>query len=207
MQLTIDREGYDLARWLAERGVAAFVLKHRLARDTSTPRGTSQPYTIDRDTFADASRAIRLVRARAVEWSVKSDRLGIMGFSAGGELALLTALRHTPGNPDAADPVERQSSRPDFFAPIYPGGLQRDDVRVREGITPPAFLVCAFDDRMPEQLAAFFTNLRKSGVNAELHIYSTGGHGFGVRPDRPNLAVSSWPARFLDWLGDRGLLR
>ncbi|MBI5767085.1 MAG: alpha/beta hydrolase [Verrucomicrobia bacterium] len=207
MQLTIDREGYDLARWLAARGVAGFVLKHRLARDTSTPRGTAQPYSIEQHAQADAARAIRLVRTRAAEWQVKTDRVGIMGFSAGGELAILAALRHTPGNPDAADLVERASSRPDFFAPIYPGGLQRDDVRVREGITPPAFLACAADDRMPVQLAAFFTTLRKAGVNAELHIYSTGGHGFGVRPDRPDLAVSSWQARFYDWLGDRGFLK
>ena len=207
MQLTIDREGYDLARWLAERGVASFVLKNRLARDTSTPKGTSQPYTVDRDAHADAARAIRLVRARAADWNLKPDRIGIMGFSAGGELAILAALRHTAGSPESTDPIERVSSRPDFFAPIYPGGLQREDVRVREGITPPAFLVCAYDDRMPEQLAAFFTTLRKAGVNAELHIYSAGGHGFGVRPDRPAMAVSSWHARFLDWLGDRGLLK
>ena len=207
MQHTIDREGYDLGRWLAERGIAAFVLKYRLARDGSNPAATQQPYTIDRDAFADAARAIRLVRARATGWGVKSDRIGIMGFSAGGELALLAAMRHTPGNPDATDPVERQSSRPDFFAPIYPGGLQRDDARVREGVTPPAFLVCAYDDRMPEQLAAFFTNLRKAGVNAELHIYSSGGHGFGVRGDRPQMPVSTWHVRFAEWLGDRGFLK
>jgi endo-1,4-beta-xylanase len=207
MQLTIDREGYDLARWLADRGVAAFVLKNRLARDTSTPRDTSQPYTIETHAQADASRALRLVRSRAVEWQVKADRIGIMGFSAGGELALLAATYHDAGKPDAADPVERASSRPDFFAPIYPGGLQREDIRVRETRTPPAFLVCAYDDRMPEQLAAFFTNLRKAGVNAELHIYNRGGHGFGVRDDRPDYAISTWPVRFVDWLGDLGMLR
>ena len=207
MQLTIDREGYDLARWLAERGVAGFVLKNRLARDTSTPRGTTQPYTIDRDALADSSRAIRLVRARAAEWGVKTDRIGIMGFYAGGELAVLAAAKHDAGKPDATDPVERASSRPDFFAPIYPGGLNRTDLTWSKEATPPAFLACTFDDRMPDQLAAFFTMLRKAGVNAELHIYSTGGHGFGVRPDRPSMAVSSWHARFYDWLGDRGFLK
>ncbi len=217
MQLTIDREGYDLARWLADRGIAAFVLKSRLARDTSTPRGTPQPYTVDGAAQADALRAIRLVRARAAEWGVKPDRIGIMGFSAGGELALLAATHHDPGKPDAtdlsaaalakADPVERQSSRPDFFAPIYPGGLERTDYNFSKERTPPAFLACAYDDQMPERLAALFTTLRKAGVNAELHIYNSGGHGFGVRADRPTLAISSWHARFLDWLGDLGMLK
>lgn len=207
MQLTIDREGYDLARWLSERGIAAFVLKNRLARDTSTPRGTAQPYTIDRDAFADAARAIRLVRARAAEFSVNSARIGITGFSAGGELALLAAAKHDAGQPGAVDPIERHSSRPDFFAPIYSGGLQRPDLVWSKDATPPAFLACAFDDRIPELLAAFFTTLRRAGVNAELHIYHTGGHGFGVRADRPELPVSMWHQRFFEWLGARGLLK
>ena len=207
MQLTIDREGYDLARWLADRGIAAFVLKNRLARDTSTPKGTPQPYSIEVHALADAQRAIRLVRARAAEFFVKADRIGIMGFSAGGELALLAAGHSAPGTPDATDPIERVSARPDFFAPIYPGGLQRTDLTWSKDATPPAFLACAYDDRMPDQLAAFFTTLRKAGVNAELHIYNRGGHGFGVRADRPDYAVSSWQVRFADWLGDRGFLK
>ena len=105
------------------------------------------------------------------------------------------------------DQVERQSSRPDFFAPIYPGGLNRTDLTWSKTATPPAFLACAYDDRMPEQLAAFFTTLRQAGVNAELHIYSSGGHGFGIRSDRPNLPVSTWHVRFAEWLGDRGFLK
>lgn len=207
MQLTIDREGYDLARWLADRGIAAFVLKNRLARDTSTPRGTLQPYTIERDALADAQRAIRFIRAHAAAYSVNPARVGIMGFSAGGELALLAAARPDAGKPTAADPVERESSRPDFFAPIYPGGLQRTDLVWSKAATPPAFLACAYDDRMPEQLANFFVTLRQAGVNAELHIYSGGGHGFGVRADRPELAVSTWHHRFVEWLGERGFLK
>jgi acetyl esterase/lipase len=207
MQLTIDREGYDLARWLSEHGVAAFVLKNRLARDTSTPRGTTQPYTIEGQAQADALRSIRLVRSRAAEWGLKPNHIGFMGFSAGGELALLAAAHHDAGKLGATDPIERISSRPDFFAPIYPGGLQRTDLNLSRENTPPAFLVCAFDDRMPEQLANFFVALRKAGVNAELHIYNGGGHGFGLRSDRPTLAVSGWHVRFLDWLGDRGYLK
>jgi acetyl esterase/lipase len=207
MFLTTDREGYDLAEILAARGIAAFVLKYRLARDRSTAKDTPQLYSVEVHALADASRAVRLLRARAAEFSIKPDRIGIIGFSAGGEVALLAAARHDAGKPDAADPIERQSSRPDFFAPIYPGGLQRTDLAWSKEATPPAFLACTFDDRMPDQLAAFFTTLRKAGVNAELHIYNSGGHGFGVRADRPDLSVSSWHARFIDWLGNRGFLK
>ena len=202
-QLTIDREGYDLGRWLAERGIAAFVLKYRLARDIA---GNSS-YKVDVDALADAHRAVRLIRARAADWGVNPARVGILGFSAGGEVALLAATAFDAGQPDATDPVERQSSRPDFFAPIYPGGLQRTGWKISKDATPPAFLVCAYDDRMPEQVASFFTTLHQAGVNAELHIYSSGGHGFGVRTDRPGLAVSGWTDRFVAWLGDRGFLK
>jgi acetyl esterase/lipase len=213
MQHTIDREGYDLAKYLAGRGIAAFVLKYRLARDQANlSTGAAQPYTIEGQGASDASRAIRLVRARAGNWNVKPDRIGILGFSAGGELAILAALRHDAGKPGAADPVERVSSRPDFFAPIYPGGLGSNDLERRDGEiakdrTPPAFLACTVDDRMPVALATFWTALNNAGVNAELHIYNSGGHGFGVRADRPNLSVSTWHARLVDWLGDRGFLK
>jgi acetyl esterase/lipase len=200
MFLTTDREGYDLAEILAQRGIAAFVLKYRLARD----RAGNSPYKVD-DAGSDALRAIRLIRARASEWNVKKDRVGILGFSAGGEVSLLAASRHDAGKPDARDTIERESSRPDFFAPIYPGRLERADLVFPKDATPPAFLACAFDDRMPELLANFFVTLRKAGVNAELHIYSAGGHGFGVR-ERP-LAISSWHVRFVEWLGDRGFLK
>jgi endo-1,4-beta-xylanase len=207
MFLTIDREGYDLARWLAARGVAAFVLKYRLARDTANlASGAPQPYTVEAHALADAKRAIRLVRARAAEWRVQPDRIGILGFSAGGNLALLAAMRHDPGDPAAADPVERQSSRPDFFAPIYTGGFDRFEAGISKEATPPAFLLCAYDDSMPEQMAGFLTALHQAGVNAELHIFNQGGHGWGVRPDRP-YSVGGWPTLFLGWLKDRGLLK
>jgi acetyl esterase/lipase len=205
--LTVDREGYDLARYLAKRGIAGFVLKYRLARDQSNPPNTPQPYSVDVHALADANRAVRLIRAHAAEWNVKPDRVGIIGFSAGGEIALLAAAKHDAGKRDAADLVERQSSRPDFFAPIYPGGLQRTDLVWAKESTPPAFLACAADDRMPEQLTALFNTLHHAGVNAEVHIYSRGGHGFGVRTDRPDLAISSWQDRFVAWLRDRGMLK
>jgi endo-1,4-beta-xylanase len=189
--------------------VAAFVLKYRLERDQSTPTGAAQPYKHDVHALADAQRAIRLVRMRAGEWRVRPDRVGIIGFSAGGVVSLLAAAHHDPGAPKAADPIERQSSRPDFFALIYAGtdAVSRNHGWSRE-TTPPAFLLCTSDDPFidADELARLFVTLRSAGVSAELHLYSRGGHGFGVRNDRPTLAVSRWPARFLEWLGDRGFL-
>lgn len=205
MQHTIDREGYDVGRFLADHGIAAFVLKYRLARDGSNPKDQPQPYTIEGHALADAKRAIRLIRSRAAEWQVKPSRVGILGFSAGGEVAILAALRHDEGKANSADPIEGFSSRPDFFAPIYPGGLNGHDGEISKEKTPPAFLACAYDDGMAERLATFFVTLHKAGVSTELHIYSRGGHGFGVR-QRP-LAVTGWSSRLVDWLGDRGFLK
>ena len=207
MQHTIDREGYDLGKWFADHGIAAFVLKYRLARDGSTPAGTAQPYKVDVDALADGQRAIRLIRSRAAEWNIKPDRIGIVGFSAGGEVALLTAMHPDSAKADAADPVDRQSSKVNFFAPIYSGGFQRPDLVISKETTPPAFLSCAYDDSMPERMANFFVALRKAGVPAELHIYNSGGHGYGVRSDRPDMPVSTWHLRFAEWLGDRGFLK
>jgi endo-1,4-beta-xylanase len=205
MFLTTDREGYDLGKWLADHGVAAFVLKYRLARD----QAGNSPYRVNVEALADTLRSIRTVRSRAAEWGVDPARVGFLGFSAGGELAALSMFRYDSGMPDEADPIDWQSSRPDFVALIYPGmaAIVRDGgVRV-DARTPPAFLSCAYDDK-PETVANLtnlFLQLRQAGVSAELHIYSAGGHGYGVR--QLPLAVSGWPVRFLDWMGDRGLLR
>jgi endo-1,4-beta-xylanase len=204
MFLTMDREGYDLARWLADRGVAAFVLKYRLARDRSTPEGQHQPYQVATHALADAQRAVRLIRHRAAEWGVRPDQVGFIGFSAGGEVAFLAATRSGAGQPDATDPVDRLGSRPDFQALVYPG-LPRGDNRPLPADTPPTFLLSAFDDARPtQQLATLLTQLRAAGIPTEVHIYQRGGHGFGVR-DRP-LPVSRWPDHFLAWLHDLAAL-
>ena len=199
MFLTIDREGYDLARWLAERGIAAFVLKYRLARD----RAGGSTYRVEVEALADAQRAIRLVRSRAAEWAVDPTRVGIMGFSAGGQIAALAATRFDAGSATATDPVDRESSRPNFQALIYPGTPQGALAFSKE--TPPAFLLCAADDNLAGPLAQCFLDMKAAGVPAELHIYQRGGHGFGVR-ERP-LPVTAWPVRFVQWLGDLGLLK
>ena len=199
MFLTIDREGYDLARWLAARGIAAFVLKYRLARD----RAGGSTYRVEVEALADAQRAIRFVRSRAAGWAVDPARIGILGFSAGGQLAALAATRFDAGSAAATDPVDHESSRPDFQALIYPGAAQGELAWSKA--TPPAFLLCASDDNLAVPLANCFLALRAAGVPAELHIYQRGGHGFGVR-ERP-MPVTAWPVRFVEWLGDLGLLK
>jgi acetyl esterase/lipase len=202
-RLAIEHEGYAVARWLADHGTAAFVLKYRLAKDDATPAGATQAYTIDRDELGDAQRALRLVRSRATEWGVNPARVGIIGFSAGGEVALLAATRGTAGATAVADSLDRLSSRPDFFGLIYPGGLPRTDIELTKEV-PPAFLACGSEDRatISELLPEFYLKCKKAGIPAELHIYAGAGHGFGVRAS--NKAPSgAWIERFSEWLADR----
>jgi endo-1,4-beta-xylanase len=194
--LAIDKEGHDIARWLNTMGVAALVLKYRL------PRTEGHKYTIE-TAVADAKRAVRLVRSRAGEWNFDPERIGMMGFSAGGDLAARAAMGFDKGQPGAADAVERQSSRPDFLALGYP--LIPNELAVTAE-TPPAFLVHADDDRLTaEHSVRFYLALKKAGVSAELHVYSKGGHGFGIL--NRDLPVSGWPVRFEQWLAQTDLLR
>jgi endo-1,4-beta-xylanase len=200
MFLTIDREGYDLAKWLADRGVAAFVLKYRLARD----QAGNSPYKVDVDALADAKRSMRMVRSRAAEWGIDPNRIGFLGFSAGGEVAGLLATRFDAGDPKASDPIEKTNCRPDFNGFIY-GGPYR--VATLPPNMAPSFLLCAFNDPgNANNEANLFLKLKAANVQTELHIYSTGGHGFGVRNDR-GYAVETWPSRLQDWMKDIGMLK
>lgn len=198
-KLCLGHEGYALAEWFRDHGIAAFVLKYRLARE----KGST--YTIQDHAMADTRRALRLIRSRAAEWGVQKDRLGVMGFSAGGELAAFAAMKNDPGRPDAADAVERESSRPDFQALIYPGtsGL----FSAAKGM-PPLFIACGYGDRpdISEGMASLYLKYKAAGVKAELHIYSEAGHGFGYRPGTTT-AAGRWPERFVEWLTDSGLLK
>lgn len=202
----IQHEGHNVARWLAGRGIAAFILKYRLARDDANPAGAPQPYTVDRDALADAQRAFRVIRARAAEFAVRPDAIGILGFSAGGEVALLAATRGADGNAAAADPVERHGARANFYALVYPGGLPRTDIVVTKD-TPPAFLTAGYGDRqnIAEGLAEFYLKCKRAGASAELHMYAGAGHGFGVR-DTNRSPAGAWIARFEEWLADRKFL-
>jgi endo-1,4-beta-xylanase len=198
-ELWMDHEGYNVAKFLSEHGVSAFVLKYRLARE----KGST--YTIEGDELRDVQRAIRLVRSRAAEWGVDPARVGVMGFSAGGELAALASTRYDHGAADATDPVERESSQPAFQALLYPG-IPHDLKLSKE--TPPAFLACGEKDRpdIAEGLPELYLELEKAGVSAELHVYAGVGHGFGLREsNRP--PVSGWPELFLEWLDVQGFLK
>jgi acetyl esterase/lipase len=217
--LAMDHEGDQVARWLNSLGVAAFVLKYRL--------GPKYHHPVE---LGDAQRAIRTVRARAAEFRVMPDRVGIMGFSAGGHLASTAGTHFDAGNASAADAVERMSSRPDFLILGYPvisfgpfahkGSMQmllgeNPDAKLVESLsnelqvtaqTPPTFLFHTTEDRtVPvENSVLFYMALRKAGVPAEMHIYEKGPHGVGLAPT--DEALSTWPARLADWLRGRGLL-
>ena len=195
-QLVIDKEGWEIADFLNRNGIAAFVLKYRLAR------APGSHYTVEGNALADAARAMRTVRSRAAEWGVDPARIGIMGFSAGGEVAALMETRFDAGNAGAADAIDRAGSRPDFAVVVYPG-YRPGTITVPKD-APPTFLVCADDDRSHVVTTVdLYLDLEKQQVPAELHIYGSGGHGFGLRSKLP---VGNWPDRLLDWLRARKLL-
>lgn len=198
-ELWMDHEGYNVAKWLSDRGTAAFVLKYRLARE----KGST--YSIEGNALPDIQRAIRLVRSRAAEWGLDPRNVGVMGFSAGGEIAALAGTRYDAGSPGATDPIERESSKPAFQALLYPGiplGMKLS------AETPPAFLACGENDRpdIARGLPELYLALKRAGASAELHVYAGVGHGFGMREsNRP--PVSDWTRLFLEWLDARGFLK
>jgi acetyl esterase/lipase len=217
--LATTYEGADIARWLNNLGVSAFMLEYRL--------GPRYHYPVE---LNDAARALRWVRMHAAQYGYDPHRIGIWGFSAGGHLASTLATHFDEGNPSAPEEVDRVSSRPDFAILAYPVieplgsasktsfdnllGEHPDSKILAEVLndqhvsasTPPAFLVHASDDPIvdPENSVLFYTALRKAGVPAELHIYEHGGHGFGLAPYDP--VLSSWSARLADWLRVHGFL-
>jgi acetyl esterase/lipase len=204
-RLAIDHEGYNVGQWLADHGIAAFVLKYRLAKDDATPKDAPQPYTIERDALADGQRALRLVRSRAAEWGINPAAVGIIGFSAGGEIAALAAMRPEEGKTDATDPIDRQSARPDFQGLIYPG---KSGQIIPEKGAAPAFLACGYGDRqdISEGLAEVYLRFKRAGVPAELHIYAGAAHGFGLRATNKSPS-GAWPDRFREWLVDRKFIK
>ncbi|MDB5339736.1 MAG: axeA1 4 [Planctomycetaceae bacterium] len=198
-KLCLGHEGYALAEWFRDRGIAAFVLKYRLARE----KGST--YTIQEHAMADTRRALRLVRSRAAEWHIKSDRVGILGFSAGGELAAYAAMKNDPGQKNAADVIEQQSCRPDFQALIYPGS---SGSFTAEAGMPPVFITAGYGDRpdISEGMATLYLKYKAVKVPAELLLFANAGHGFGYRHNVKPSAAARWPERFTEWLTDSGLL-
>ena len=199
-QIVWGSEGTDLLEWLNGMGVNVFILKYRLAQ---TP---NYKYTVEGEALQDTQRAIRIVRERAKEWRVNLSRIGVLGFSAGGALGALADIRFDRGKADAADPIDRQSCRPDFVGLVYPGWAPMDITAPKDA--PPAFLTSAgLDDAFhAKQTVEFHDSLFKAGVQTDLHIYAHGGHGGGIKP-RDGIPFGSWPKRFEEWLADLGMLK
>lgn len=200
--LSIDMEGTDVARWLNARGVTAFVLKYRLIRTGDDFVAEVQENMANRAkmlelfsvlrplVIADGWQAIQVVRERADVWDIAPDRIGIMGFSAGGTVAVGVSIEHDPGN------------RPDFAAAIYGAGGGEFPVPAD---APPMFILCAADDAMAaSRCVQLYSDWKAAGHPAELHIYAQGGHGFGMT--KQGLPSDTWIERFGDWLGAQGLL-
>jgi acetyl esterase/lipase len=218
--LASNHEGRQVANWFNAMGVTAFVLEYRV--------GPRYHHPIE---LRDAQRAIRLVRSRAGEFEISPDRIGMMGFSAGGHLASTAATHFDSGNPAAADPIDRAGSRPDFAILGYPvitlkapyahqGSVKNllgdhPDPKLVEELsnelhvtrqTPPTFLFATSDDDVVpvENSVSFYLALHKAGVPAELHVFEKGPHGVGLALGDP--ALGEWPALLANWLRQRGLL-
>ncbi|HYA78903.1 MAG TPA: alpha/beta hydrolase [Candidatus Nitrosopolaris sp.] len=197
-ELVFNAEGVDPARYFNRLGVAAFALKYRLARETNSP------YTLD-NAREDAQRAMRLVRSHAREWGLDPNRIGIMGFSAGGELTSMVAFGPTAGNPNAADPIDRVSCRPDFLIEIYPGPLGVPEVVPTN--SPPAFFLGADDDLEPARtITDILEKYRKAGVPAEVHLFAKGSHAFNMGYRSKLVTIKGWPQRLTDWMADNNIL-
>lgn len=216
----MDHEGYQLAEWLTEQGVAGIVLKYRL------------PYGHDQIPLEDAQQTMRLVRQKAAEWGIIPSKIGIAGSSAGGHLASTAGTRFDLGKPDSTDPIEKMSCRPDFMLLLYPVITLKEEFshlgsRINligpgnkwelvekysnelhvTAQTPPTFLVLADDDNAvpPRNSIEFYMALKKFNIPAEMHIFRNGGHGFGM--NKKNIPVDQWPELFAQWMKQMGITK
>lgn len=205
--VTYDKEGLEVAKKFAEAGISGAVLKYRVPRRASddkdkTPTGSLQ----------DGQRAIRLLRSKAKELGLDEKRIGIMGFSAGGNLAAAVATRFEMPAYEKIDAIDEQNCRPDFAVMIYPAyliskatGKLSDDYPVTTK-TPPCLFVHASNDGVSsENSVQLYLALKKVKSPSELHLYATGGHAFGVRPT--GQPVDTWPTRCLEWMIKQGILK
>lgn len=197
-QLVYPPEGTEPAQFLAKQGLVAIAVKYRLFRE---PGST---YTFENATVPDSYRAMRQVRAHAAEWGIDPKRIGAMGFSAGGENVSGIAFGPGLGDPNASDPVERESGRPDFIVEIYPGPLGIPKEIGKN--PPPAFLLISNDDDgHMDPVLDLMNKYRKVKGSMEAHILAGGGHGFNMGNRSKLTAVNTWPQRLVDWLADTGI--
>src|SRR5437763_2006402 len=201
-------EGEEVAHWLNSIGVTGIILKYRVPRRPDEPKGEPA-----RRPLQDAQRAVSLVRSKAKEWGIAPDRIGIVGFSAGGHLAIATATGFEKRTYEPVDDIDKVSCRPDFAIPVYSGYLKaKDKDELAPGLkipatTPPIFLVHGGADIIstPEHSVFMYLALKRAGIPAELHIYAGAAHDFGVRKvDHP---CSTWTRRCIDWLRHQGFLK
>ncbi len=199
-------EGSEAAEWLNDIGITAFVLRYR-TKESAQP---GEP--LWQRPLQDMQRAMRVIRHESQRWQLQTDRIGILAFSAGGQVGAIAHSKANQSTYTALDAIDEKACNPDFSILIYPWQLL--DVKTGELLDPiqiteqstPAFIVHTHDDASSSVGAAkLYIALKQHKVPAELHVYQNGGHGYGVR-DRPNSVISSWPARATDWLKIRGLL-
>jgi acetyl esterase/lipase len=198
-ELVFNAEGNDPAVFLSKMGVAAFVLKYRLSREPGSP------YRLDTHPREDAYRAMRLVRSRAKEWGIDPNRVGMLGFSAGGEVVSVVAYGSGDGDQNAVDPIDRLNGKPNFQMLVYPGPLGIPDSVPAD--SPPAFFLVANDDSgASRNIVNLLQKYREAKVPVEVHILAHGGHGFNMGYRSKLASVKTWPQRMADWLADSGFL-
>jgi acetyl esterase/lipase len=203
--LAFEHEGTDVAAWLTSIGVTAVLLKYRVPQRSGD--------TENRLPLQDAQRALSLTRSRAAEWGVDPARTGILGFSAGGHLAANASTNFDRRAYDPVDDADKAGCRPDFAVLVYPGGILdrqdprklREQIRVSKEMPPCLFVVSSDDKGAAAGTLLMAQAVREAGVSTELHLYSTGGHGYGMRKgDRPH---NAWPQRCEEWMRQSGFLK
>jgi len=197
-ELVFHAEGEQVAEFLNPLGVTVFVLKYRL------PGEQGSPYSME-NVRQDAYRAIRLVRSRAGEFRIDPDRIGMLGFSAGGAVVMMVAYDKGDGDAQATDPVDRVNGRPDFQMMVYPGGNPPEIV---PSDTPPAFLICANDDEYgcDKVTLDLLIKYRDAKVPVEAIFFPRGKHAFNMGDRSAYAAIRNWPQRMAEWMGDSGFL-
>ena len=199
-ELVFKAEGVEPAKYLNDLGVTCFVLKHRLARETNSP------YSLQIHPRQDAQRAMRMIRSRAGEWNLDTNRIGALGFSAGGEVVALLVYSSSAGDPNATDPIDRISCRADFQISIYPGPLGIPSGALPEDIPPAFFLVANDDNSHVGPVLVQLEKYRQAKRPVEVHLYARGGHGFNLGDRSKLTSIKTWPQRMADWLADSGFL-
>ena len=199
-ELVFKAEGVEPAKYLNDLGVTCFVLKHRLARETNSP------YSLQVHPRQDAQRAIRLIRSRAADWNLDTNRIGVLGFSAGGETVAMLVYSPTAGDLNAPDPIDRVACRADFQISIYPGPLGVPTGEIPLDAPPAFFLVANDDNSHVGPVIAQLEKYRRAKRPVEVHLYARGGHGFNLGNRSKLNSIKTWPQRMADWLADNEFL-